>query len=100
MATARGDRAPEMYWELKNKKLASGDDISAIVVGLQVCTLLMSFSQAPYINSFIRLFGSKFKPLAMDTLSSFPARQAGAFGRAKQMIIHSEIPTFPTVPFG
>ena len=36
VATARGDRAPEMYWELKNKKLASGDDISAIVVGLQV----------------------------------------------------------------
>ena len=36
VATARGDRAPEMYWELKNKKLASGDDISAVVVGLQV----------------------------------------------------------------
>ena len=34
-----------MYWELKNKKLASGDDISAIVVGLQVSAFLTSFSQ-------------------------------------------------------
>ena len=79
VATARGDRAPEMYWELKNKKLASGDDISAIVVGLQVSALLLSFSQALDINSFISLFGSKLKPLGIETLSSFPARQAGAF---------------------
>lgn len=41
VATARGDRAPEMYWELKNKKLASGDDISAIVVGLRVSVNLI-----------------------------------------------------------
>ena len=75
VATARGDRVPEMYWELKNKKLASGDDISAIVVGLQVIAFLMSFRQA----SFIILSGLKLNPLGMETLSSFPARQAGAF---------------------
>lgn len=42
VATARGDRAPEMYWELKNKKLASGDDISAIVVGLRLGKRVLS----------------------------------------------------------
>ena len=30
--TARGKRMPELYWEMPNGKLASGDDITVIVV--------------------------------------------------------------------
>ena len=51
VATARGDRAPEMYWELKNKKLASGDDISAIVVGLEVSAFLIGFQSNLHIQN-------------------------------------------------
>ena len=35
VTTARGERMPEMYWEMKNKKLASGDDITAFTVILK-----------------------------------------------------------------
>lgn len=36
VTTARGERMPESYWEMKgSKKLASGDDISCFVIPLK-----------------------------------------------------------------
>ncbi len=32
---ARGERIPDSYWEMHDGRLASGDDITAIVVNLQ-----------------------------------------------------------------
>ncbi|TRY76829.1 hypothetical protein TCAL_16990 [Tigriopus californicus] len=34
VAYARGERSPEMCWIMPNKRLASGDDITAMVVSL------------------------------------------------------------------
>ena len=35
VARTRGERAPEMYWEMEDGRLASGDDITAVVVNLK-----------------------------------------------------------------
>ena len=33
--TARGKRMPELYWEMPNGKLASGDDITVFAVPIK-----------------------------------------------------------------